>query len=184
MTDDIVTLGRQIPGRDEAIATLFSACYPQLVATGYAVAGDWAVAEELAQEAFVRLWRRWRWVRDPEAAPAYLHRTVVNLGNSAVRRRVLERRVAAFRDGQSVETGPEAGLELRRAIAALPPRRRACVVLRYLAGMTEAQTAQTLGITPGTVKSQTHKALRQLRQQLAEPVARAEQARAAEGEGA
>lgn len=182
MTDDIVTLGRQVPGRDEAIATLFCACYPQLVATGYGVAGDWAVAEELAQEAFMRLWRRWRWIRDPDAAPAYLHRTVVNLGNSAVRRRVLERRVAASRGGQSVEAGPEAGLELRQAIAALPPRRRACVVLRYLGGMTEAQTAEVLGITPGTVKSQTHKALRQLRQQLAEPVAQAGPTRAAEGD--
>jgi RNA polymerase sigma-70 factor (sigma-E family) len=178
----MVTSGRQIPGRDEAIATLFYACYPQLVATGYGVAGDWALAEELAQEAFVRLWRRWRWLRDPDAAPAYLHRTVVNLGNSAIRRRVLERRVAGNRGGQPVEAGPEAGLELRQAIRALSPRKRACVVLRYLAGMTEAQTAQALGITPGTVKSQTHKALRQLRQQLAEP-AGVEQARGAEGEG-
>jgi RNA polymerase sigma-70 factor (sigma-E family) len=182
VTDDTVTSGRQIPGREEAIATLFYACYPQLVATGYGVAGDWAVAEELAQEAFLRLWRRWRWLRDPEAAPAYLHRTVVNLGNSAIRRRVLERRVAAFRGGQPVEAGPEAGIELQQAIGALSPRKRACVVLRYLAGMTEAQTAQALGITPGTVKSQTHKALRQLRQQLAEPAA-AERTRAAGGEG-
>ena len=91
--------------------------------------------------------------------------------------------MAASRDGQSAEAEPEAGLDLRQAIAALPPRRRACVVLRYLGGMTEAQTAQVLGITPGTVKSQTHKALRQLRQQLAEPVARAGQTRAAEGDG-
>ena len=182
MTDETVTLGRQIPSRDEAIVTLFYACYPQLVATGYGVAGDWAVAEELAQEAFVRLWRRWRWLRDPEAAPAYLHRTVVNLGNSAIQRRVLERRVATFRSGQPVEAGPEAGMELRQAIGALSPRKRACVVLRYLVGMTEAQTAEALGITPGTVKSQTHKALRQLREQLSEPVA-AEQTRAAEGDG-
>jgi RNA polymerase sigma-70 factor (sigma-E family) len=179
----MVTSGRQIPGRDEAIAALFHACYPQLVATGYGVAGDWAVAEELAQEAFVRLWRRWRWIRDPDAASAYLHRTVVNLGNSAIRRRVLERRVAALHGGQGVEAGPEADMEVRQAIAALSPRKRACVVLRYLAGMTEAQTAQTLGITPGTVKSQTHKALRQLRQQLSEPAAGAGQTHAAETEG-
>jgi DNA-directed RNA polymerase specialized sigma24 family protein len=87
------------------------------------------VAEELAQEAFERLWRRWRWIRDPDAAPAHLHRTVVNLGNSAIRRHVLERRVAAI-GGQSVDAGPEASIELRQAIAALSPRRRACVVLR------------------------------------------------------
>jgi DNA-directed RNA polymerase specialized sigma24 family protein len=50
---------------------------------GYGVTGDWAVAQELAQEAFVRLWRRWRSVRDTDAAQAYLHRTVARCGNSA-----------------------------------------------------------------------------------------------------
>ena len=58
-------------------------------------------------------------------------------------------------------------MDLRRAIAALTPRKRACVVLRYLIGMTEVQTSQILGVSPGTVKSQTHKALRQLREYLA-----------------
>ena len=73
--DDKAVPGRQIPDRDEAIATLFYACYPKLVRTGYSLAGDWAVAEEMAQEAFVRLWHRWRWIRDPGTAPAYLSRT-------------------------------------------------------------------------------------------------------------
>lgn len=180
MTDDKVISGRQIPDRDEAVATLFYACYPQLVRTGYSLAGDWAVAEELAQEAFMRLWRRWRWIRDHEAAPAYLYRTVVNLGNSAIRRRVLERRVASFRAEQTVGPDPVADMDLRHAIAALTPRKRACVVLRYLVGMTEVQTAQILGVSPGTVKSQTHKALRQLREHLAEPAAEAAQISAAE----
>jgi RNA polymerase sigma-70 factor (sigma-E family) len=183
VTDDIVSSGRQTPGRDEAIAALFYAYYPKLVRTGYSLAGDWAVAEELAQEAFVRLWRRWRWIRDPDAAPAYLYRTVVNLGNSTIRRRLLERRVAAFRAEPPVEANPAADIELRQAIAALSPHKRACVVLRYLVGMTEAQTAETLGISPGTVKSQTHKALRQLREHLAEPAAETGQIRAAEGQG-
>ena len=52
--DDRAMPVRQIPDRDEAIATLFYACYPKLVRTGYSLAGDWAVAEEMAQEAFVR----------------------------------------------------------------------------------------------------------------------------------
>jgi RNA polymerase sigma-70 factor (sigma-E family) len=180
VTDDEANSARQVPGRDEAIASLFYAHYPQLVRTGYSLAGDWAVAEELAQEAFMRLWRRWRWIRDPEAAPTYLHRTVVNLGNSAIRRRVLERRVASFRAEPPEGPDPVADLELRQAIAALTPRKRACVVLRYLAGMTEVQTAQILGVSPGTVKSQTHKALRQLRERLAEPDAATGQIRAAE----
>jgi RNA polymerase sigma-70 factor (sigma-E family) len=175
--DDKAMAGRQIPDRDEAIAALFYACYPRLVRTGYSLAGDWAVAEEMAQEAFVRLWHRWRWIRDPETAPAYLYRTVVNLGNSAIRRRALERRVASFRGDEPAGRDPVADMDLRRAIAALTPRKRACVVLRYLVGMTELQTSQILGVSPGTVKSQTHKALRQLREYLAEPAAEAGEVR-------
>jgi RNA polymerase sigma-70 factor (sigma-E family) len=180
VTEDIAASGREIPDRDEAIAALFVALYPKLVRTGYSLAGDWALAEELAQEAFMRLWRRWRWIRDPETAPAYLYRTVVNLGNSTIRRRALERRVASFRTEQPTGPDPVADLDLRRAISALTPRKRACVVLRYLVGLTEAQTAQILGVSPGTVKSQTHKALRQLREYLAEPAAEAGQIRTGE----
>jgi hypothetical protein len=58
--------GRQIPDRDEAIATLFYACHPKLVRTGYSLAGDWAVTEEMAQEAFVRQWHRWRGAALPD----------------------------------------------------------------------------------------------------------------------
>jgi RNA polymerase sigma-70 factor (sigma-E family) len=180
VTEDKATAGRQIPDRDEAIATLFFAFYPRLVRTGYSLTGDWAVAEELAQEAFSRLWRRWRWIRDPETAPAYLYRTVVNLGNAAIRRRALERRVASFRAEQPEGPDPAADMDLRQAIAGLTPRKRSCVVLRYLVGMTEVQTAQILGVSRGTVKSQTHKALRQLREYLAEPAAEAAQIRAGE----
>ena len=110
-----------------------------------------------------------------------LYRTVVNLGNSVIRRRALERRVARFRTEQPADPDPVADLDLRHAIAALAPHKRACVVLRYLVGMTEVQTAQILGVSPGTVKSQTHKALRQLREYLAEPDAEAGQLRAGKG---
>ena len=156
------------PAREEAVASLFHACYRQLVRTAFGLVGDWDVAEEIAQEAFLRLWRRWRWIRDPAAAPAYLNRTVVNLAYTIGSRRALER--AAM-----VEKADRAGAdaigdaEVRHALAILSPRKRACIVLRYLVGLTEAETAEVLGVTPGTVKSQTHKALRSLRQHLADP---------------
>ncbi len=161
--------------RDEAVEAVFFAWYPRLVRTAFGLVGDWAVAEQLVQDAFLRLWRRWGWLRDPEAAPAYLHRTVVNLARAAVRRRVSERR-ALVRGGfgerdewtQSVDE-PHVGVVLREAIETLPYRKRACVVLRYLAGLSEAETADALGVSVGTVKSQTHKALRQLRELLDEP---------------
>jgi DNA-directed RNA polymerase specialized sigma24 family protein len=143
---------RQIPDRDEAIATLFYACYPKLVRTGYSLAGDWAVAEEMAQEAFVRLWHKWRWIRDPETAPAYLYRTVVNLGNAAIRRRALERRVARFRTEQPEGPDPVADLDPRFAIAALTPSRvypggscsQYCSQVYAIAGAVWEPTAQQI----------------------------------------
>ncbi|HVF06710.1 MAG TPA: SigE family RNA polymerase sigma factor [Frankiaceae bacterium] len=145
---------------DEVVATLFAAHATELTRVAYLVVGDRWVAEEIVQEAFLRVWRSRRRLRDVDAAPAYLRRAVVNLARSRVRRLVLERRHArADRDA-----APESAswVDLRRAVAALPPRRRACVVLRYFADLSEAETAQTLGVSVGTVKSQTSKALRQL----------------------
>ncbi len=161
-------------GRDDAIESLFFAHYPRVARAAFGIVGDWDLAEQLAQEAFLRLWRRWPLLRDPQAAPAYLERTVVNLARMSIRRRVLERRTLA-RDNAGRLVGAAADdvdvpadVTLRQAVEALPYRKRACVVLRYLIGMSEAETAQTLGVSVGTVKSQTHKALRQLRAELDE----------------
>jgi RNA polymerase sigma-70 factor (sigma-E family) len=161
--------------RDVAVEGLFFAWYPRLVRTAFGLVGDWALAEQLVQDAFLRLWRRWGWLRDPQAAPAYLHRTVVNLGRAAVRRRVSERRALVRGGFDQLDDSPQSADEphvavvLRQAIETLPYRKRACVVLRYLAGLSEAETADALGVSVGTVKSQTHKALRLLREWLDEP---------------
>jgi len=143
--DDIITLG--VPERrsrrdaDESIESLFRTHYPHIVYTAFALVGDWDLAEQLAQEAYLRLWRRWRWIADPRA-------------------RSMER--------PSAVADPAAVVELRRAITALPARKRECVVLRYLLGLSEAETAGLLDVSIGTVKSQTHKGLRQLRALLDE----------------
>jgi RNA polymerase sigma factor (sigma-70 family) len=100
-----------------------------------------------------------------------------------LRHRVVERR--ALNSGSmrpaTAAADPTAGIELRRAIAALPTRKRACVILRYLVGLSEAETADVLGISVGTVKSQTHKGLRQLREGLGETTAADRSASGAEG---
>ena len=85
MADDIVTSGGQAARRDEALESLFRARYPQLAETAFSLAGDWAVAGDLAQEAFARLSRRPRLIDDPDAAAAYLLRTVTSLAKSAGR---------------------------------------------------------------------------------------------------
>jgi len=174
--DDIISFGgpelRSRREADESVESLFHAHYPRIVYTAFSLVGDWDLAEQLAQEAYLRLWRRWRWISDPQAAPMYLQRTVVNLSRETIRRKVIERRALKIRGAErAAAPGPDpaALAELRRAIAALPLRKRECVVLRFLLGMSEAETAELLGISVGTVKSQTHKGLRLLREYLDGP---------------
>jgi DNA-directed RNA polymerase specialized sigma24 family protein len=80
------------PGRDEELSRLFEVHYADTVRLAFYLTGSWAVGEDLAQEAFVRLWRRWGRLRDHHAALGYLRVTVVNLSRSALRRRLLELR--------------------------------------------------------------------------------------------
>jgi RNA polymerase sigma-70 factor (sigma-E family) len=180
VADDIITFGG--PERwsqreaDQSVESLFHAHYPRIVYTAFSLVGDWYLAEQLAQEAYLRLWRRWRWISDPQAAPMYLQRTVVNLSRETIRRKVIERRALQTKGAdRAAPPGPDpaALVELRRAVAALPIRKRECVVLRFLLGLSEAETAEVLGISVGTVKSQTHKGLRQLRYRLEDPGAAA-----------
>jgi RNA polymerase sigma-70 factor (sigma-E family) len=173
--DDIVTFGgptrQSRRDADDSIETLFHAHYPRIVYTAFSLVGDWDLAEQLAQEAYLRLWRRWRWIEDRQAAPLYLQRTVVNLSRETIRRKVIERRALKARILERetrTEPDPAAVVELRRAIAGLPARKRECVVMRHLLGLSEAETAQLLGVSVGTVKSQTHKGLRLLRVRLDE----------------
>jgi RNA polymerase sigma-70 factor (sigma-E family) len=158
--------------RREVLAGLYARHYAQLVRVAFALTGDWALAEDLAQEAFVRAWRSWGRLRREEAARAYLHAIVVNLARTSLRRQAREVRARAAASWIGANIGVEApagdGIDLLRALARLPVRKRACVVLRFYADLSEADTAAALGISVGTVKSQTARALRMLQQLLAE----------------
>jgi RNA polymerase sigma-70 factor (sigma-E family) len=150
------------PGRDEALSHLFEAHYADTVRLAFYLTGSWTAAEDLAQEAFVRLWRRWGRLRDHHAALGYLRTTVVNLSRSALRRRLLELRHQRSIGEAGHDTDPVARLDVTRALAALPAGKRACVVLRHLVDLSVEETAAVLGISTGSVKSQTHKGLRLL----------------------
>ena len=157
------------PGRDEALSRLFEAHYADLARLAFYLTGSWTVAEDLAQEAFVRLWRRWGGLRDHRTALGYLRATVVNLSRSVLRRRLLELRHHQQTIGQEGhDTDPVARLDVARALAALPARKRACVVLRHLVDLSVEETAAVLGISTGSVKSQTHKGLRLLEAALSD----------------
>jgi RNA polymerase sigma-70 factor (sigma-E family) len=156
------------PERAEELSRLFEAHYADAVRLGFYLTGSWAVAEELAQEAFPRLWRRWGGLRDPRAALGYLRATVVNLSRSSLRRRLVELRHQRRVDEQAREPDPIARVDIARALAKLPARKRACVVLRHLVDLSVEETAAVLGISAGSVKSQTHRALRLLEAALSD----------------
>ena len=154
------------------LAVLYARHYPELVRVAFALTGDWALAEDLAQEAFVRAWRSWGRLSQAQSAQAYLRAIVVNLARTSLRRQLREIRARGARVGPgwlvTGEAHPGAGVDLLRALARLPVRKRACVVLRFYLDLSVADTAAVLGVSAGTVKSQTAKGLYTLRELLAE----------------
>jgi RNA polymerase sigma-70 factor (sigma-E family) len=140
--------------------------WPALVRYAYVLTGDRGHAEDAVQVALERTWRRWRHVRT-ETAEGYV-RTVI--ARHVISRWRLRRPAeAALGDREPAPAaGPEDAYAVHdvvwRELAALPPRMRAVVVLRFVEDLTEAETARTLGISVGTVKSQTARALTRLRE--------------------
>jgi RNA polymerase sigma-70 factor (sigma-E family) len=149
-------------GRDGAVAGLFSVHYGAMVRLAYLLTSDNALAEELAQEAFVATWRAWERLDAEQAAVAYLRATVVNLARMSLRRRMVELKHRTTGADRVVDGDAGGRVDLERAVARLPMRKRSCVVLRYFCDLSERQTADVLGVSVGTVKSSTASALRDL----------------------
>jgi RNA polymerase sigma-70 factor (sigma-E family) len=157
-------VGKSEGGR---LGDLYRAHAPDAVRLAYLLTGERGLAEDLVQEAFVRLFGRFRDLRNPDAFGTYLRTTVVNLARSQFRRRRVER---AYLDRHG-KTAPSSSPALEdravmwQALQALPPRQRAAIVLRYYEDLTEVQTAEVLGCAVGTVKSLVSRGLDRLRGQ-------------------
>jgi RNA polymerase sigma-70 factor (sigma-E family) len=143
------------------------------VRLAYLLLQDRAVAEDIVQDAFVRLAGRLVHLRDPGAFDAYLRRTVVNLSRSYVRRKMLERAflrremATAMRDTARWPTSSVEDRELLwRALGRLPERQRVAIVLRFYEDLPEAQVADILRCRPGTVKSRVSRGLEALRLEM------------------
>jgi len=149
----------QVPSRDEAIALLWHQHYSGLVRLAVGLTGDVGAAEEIVQDAFAALIRRWGSIRDPSATHAYLLRVVINGARGRWRRRWRGQDSA---HESVIEVDVDARLDVLAAMARLPYGKRACLLLRFYADLSQAQVAEILGVSVGTVKSQTAKGLREL----------------------
>jgi RNA polymerase sigma-70 factor (sigma-E family) len=155
---------------DDGFRAFVNGRWSALVATAYLVTADRGVAEDCVQEALARVHRRWPRLRDEGSPAAYAHRAVVNAALSWRRRRkIAEVPLPAGFDIVADDLDPGAAVDpvLLAALRSLPPRMRAAVVLRYLEDRSEAETAQILGCSVGTVKSATSRGVARLRQALA-----------------
>lgn len=139
---------------------LYQREYRSMVRLAYVMTDSNELAEEVVQDAFVKVHRRWRHVRDPAA---YLRQTVVNECRSRHRRRRFEQRVEEPPD----EAVPGVHVDgLGHTIQRLSPRRRAAIVLRYYADLDDREIAEVLGCRPATVRSLVHRGLAQLREMI------------------
>jgi RNA polymerase sigma-70 factor (sigma-E family) len=151
------------------------ASWASLYRTAYLLLGDRADAEDLVQTALAKTYAAWPKVRDVNAAPGYARTVLVNTASSWFRRRSWrnERPTETLPDpvdGRIQDPDPTDRPALMSALAVLPPRQRAVIVLRYYEDLSVAQAAAALGVTEGTVKSQTSDALARLRTLLGDAV--------------
>lgn len=140
---------------------------PSLMRAAWLLTGNETAAEDLVQSALVRLWSRWTKLDRIGGVDAYVRRVLVTTYINGRRRRWRGEVPSDVLPDGPVAVDAYAAVDLRlsvrQALAELPPRQRAVVVLRFYEDLTEAQAAEALGCSVGTVKSQTAKAMARLR---------------------
>jgi RNA polymerase sigma-70 factor (sigma-E family) len=156
---------------DALVSTLFVAEGARLVSLARFFVDDRTAAEDLVQEAFIRLSRSAHRIRDPERAAAYLRSIVINLARDHNRRGLvsLRHQPPATTDEPSAEetaAARESRLEVVAALRDLPRRQRDCVALRYYLELSVEEIATTLGLSRNSVKTHLQRGLRSLAQRL------------------
>jgi RNA polymerase sigma-70 factor (sigma-E family) len=161
-----VVTGPQPRGGEVGVASVrafedvYRSEYARMTRVAHLITGSNEHAEEVVQDAFVALYQRFDQVLDPSG---YLYRAVVNGCRMRLRRRQMAERVRHLRPIGAVGVGPPELDETWSALARLSPRRRAVVVLRFYADLPLDDIAEVMGCATGTVKSQLHRALAQLK---------------------
>jgi RNA polymerase sigma-70 factor (sigma-E family) len=172
----VMTRAERPPGSawdaDDAVEQLYAAHYRSLVRLAVLLLRDQGAAEDVVQDSFVAMHGRWRRLREPDHALAYLRQTVVNRARSVLRHRGVEDRYAPVlaADTRGVAADPaEAGVRRDAVLGALqqlPTRQREVLVLRYYLDLDEAAIADALGISRGAVKSHASRGAAALREHL------------------
>lgn len=148
---------------------LYRAHYGNVVAMAYALTGDLAEAQDLAQEGFCRAWQRWGRVAGYDDPLAWVRRVVANLATSRWRRLMVARRhLRREQPGEVPALGPD-HVALVVALRALPETQRRAIVLHHLVDLPVAEVARELGVAVGTVKSWLHRGRAALAAKLTEP---------------
>ena len=161
---------RRSPAAAAAVTTLYAEHALGLVRLAAVMTNDRATAEDIVQDAFLGLYRRWDRLSDLTAPLAYLRVSVVNGCRTALRRRALGHRVTEYQppsgSAEAAVLSREEREEVMRAVRQLPDRQREALVLRFYLDLPDPEIARVMGIRPGTVRSATHRALKALGQLL------------------
>jgi RNA polymerase sigma-70 factor (sigma-E family) len=157
---------------EAAVAALYRASAVSLIRLAYVMVDDLPSAEDVVQEAFCGLYRRWDRLKDADSAMFYVRASVLNGCRSVLRRRAVRRRVSADQppavSAEAVVLSGEEREEVIRAVGRLPHRQREALVLRFYLDLPDEQIARVMGIRQGTVRSTAHRALEALGRALKE----------------
>ena len=159
--------------QEHGLEALYRAHAAEALRLGYLLTGDRILAEDLVQDAFVKVLGRFHDLRNKDAFWWYLRRTILNLASSTFRRRRVERAwLSRQRPDETAQAHGDLGERdrLRHALMKLRPEQRAAIVLRFYEDLSEADTAEALGMPLGTVKSTVSRGLERLRNELPDDV--------------
>jgi RNA polymerase sigma-70 factor (sigma-E family) len=167
-----------VDATEQEFARFVQARWDQLVRTAYLLTGDRGRAEDLVQTTLVKVHRRWSHIASAESPYAYTRAALANESASWWRRRRVSETLGeiplhADRAPGDAYAAYDTRDEIAQAVLALPPRMRAVVVLRYFDDLSEADTASALGMSVGSVKSQSSRGLDRLRAALRDRAPRA-----------
>jgi RNA polymerase sigma-70 factor (sigma-E family) len=160
---------------EEAVAALYQASALSLIRMAYVMLDDLQGAEDVVQEAFYGLYRRWNGLKDADHAIFYVRAAVLNGCRSVLRRRAVRHRLLADQPDQRPAASAEAMVikgeerdEVIRALTRLPHRQREAVVLRFYLELSDEQIARVMDIRESTVRSTVYRALEALGRDLKE----------------